>query len=132
METLLFIIENSRVYSDCLCSNPLDASASTHCPVKIFVAVTIKSSTDVSERMIAIFDTGRDSCVNRIVKLAVIPPGTGGAAAERIIQIAVAVINQASDTSVPSLSATLIAANQILPVYTESGQTALQNPQAVY
>ncbi len=62
--------------------------------------------------MIAIFDTGRDSCVNRIVKLAVIPPGTGGAAAERIIQIAVAVINQASDTSVPSLSATLIAANQ--------------------
>ena len=76
------------------------------------VAVTTKSRIEVSDSMMPRSDAGRVSWVKRIVKLAAIPPGTGGAAIESMMQITTAVIYQAIDTSVPLLSATLVAANR--------------------
>lgn len=55
---------------------------------------------------------GRASYANRIVKLAVRPPGTGGDAAESMMLITMAVTYHTKDTSTFLLSATLTAANQ--------------------
>ena len=62
--------------------------------------------------MTARSDTGSPSWANSIVKLAVMPPGTGGAAADIMMHTRTAVTIHAADTSVPPLSATLTAANQ--------------------
>lgn len=55
---------------------------------------------------------GRASYANRIVKLAVRPPGTGGDAAESMILTTMAVTYHTKETSTFLLSATLTAANQ--------------------
>ena len=62
--------------------------------------------------MTARLDTGSESWIKRMVKLAVRPPGTGGTAAERMMLTNTAVTSHAADTPVPLLSDTLTAANQ--------------------
>jgi hypothetical protein len=89
-----------------------DTIARIHCPEKIFVAVTIKSRIAVSDSITASFSAGNPSCEKRIEKLALIPPGTGGAAAERTMHITIAVMIQTSVTCMFSCMATLRAANQ--------------------
>ena len=65
-----------------------------------------------SDSMTARSDAGSASWVNRMVKLAVMPPGTGGDAMERMTLMNIAVTSHTADTPVPLLSATLTAANQ--------------------
>ena len=71
-----------------------------------------KSRIDVIERMIARFVVGSPSWINKIVKLALMPPGTGGAAADRIMQTIKAVTIHVTEVSAPLLAAELMAANQ--------------------
>lgn len=80
--------------------------------MKTSVAVIAKSSMEVSDRITARSDAGSPSWAKRIVKLAVMPPGTGGDATERMMLTATAITIHTADTSVPLLSATLTAANQ--------------------
>ena len=90
----------------------LDVIASTHWSGKISAAVVAKSNMETRDSMTARSETGSESWVKRMVKLAVMPPGTGGAAAERMMLMNAAVMSHTADTSVPLLSATLTAANQ--------------------
>ena len=89
--------------------------ASTHCREKTSVAVVAKSSMEVNDSITARSDTGSASWENRIVKLAVMPPGTGGDAAERMTLITTAVNNHTGEISIRLFSATLTAANQNSP-----------------
>ena len=54
--------------------------------------------------------TGRPSWTNRIEKLAVEPPGTGGVEHDRITHMRSSMMSQDDETAMPLLSATLRAA----------------------
>jgi len=65
----------------------------------MLAAVTRKSSMDVSESITARFAVGRSSCEKSMVKLALMPPGTGGAAADTTMHMNIAITIQDADIS---------------------------------
>ena len=67
---------------------------------------------EVSDRIIAILDCGSPSRVNSMVKLALMPPGTGGAAIDSTIHMSRAVTIHVSEMPVCSDSSALRADTQ--------------------